>query len=147
MRDLRAADSLPILVRPSEHGDENYIRSSWLRSNESSPVARTFGRKAYYSGHHQLVCRLLARHPVRVACSVDAPDTIVGWACVEPPSVVHYVFVREEFRRYGVARRLLADLPERVTYTHRTDVCKALPIPAAWFFNMYRAFIPGKEAA
>jgi len=140
--------ALPILVRPIDWDDPmevNLVRSSWLRSNASSGLARSLGRKAYYSGHHDLIDRLMHRAEMRVACSVTRHDTIVGWACVEP-AVVHYVFVREEFRCNGVARRLLAELPERVTYTHRTDVCRALPIPAAWFYNAYAAFLP-KEAA
>lgn len=137
---------LPILIRPGDSGDTNYVRSSWLRSHADSALARCLGRSAYMTGHHDVIDALLERATLRVACSVTHRATIVGWACVEPADVVHYVFVREEFRRYGVARRLLADVTgERVTYSHRTDVCKQLPIPEGWHYDFYRAL--KKEAA
>lgn len=144
-------DDLPILIRKFGDGpfDRNYIRSSWLTSHASSALARTLGRRAYFTGHHALIDDLLERTTVRIACSVTHHATIVGWACVEETAAgvvaVHYVYVGEDFRRRGVARRLLDGVGDRVPYTHRTDVCKVLPIPEGWWFNAYRAFCPEGE--
>lgn len=127
-----------VALRPMAPADRNFVRKSWLRSYAASAQARIAGR-AYWTGHHDLIERLLERASVRVACSSTHAGTIVGFACVGWPSTLHYVYVREEFRRYGVARRLLADLPAGVTYSHRSDMVSALPVPDGWFFSPYAA--------
>lgn len=131
---------LPITIREMREGDRNLVFSSWLKSNATSATARVAGHTAYYSGQHALIERLMQAGTVRVVCSQASPDTIVGWASMEP-GVVHYVWVREEFRRAGVAKMLLSACGPRVEYTHRTDLCRELPIPEGWWFNLYRLMV------
>lgn len=129
-------------IRPADWSlprERNLVRSSWLRSYAASAFARIAGKRAYFSGQHDLVDDLLDRTRVAVACSPRDPTTIIGWACVEPPNVVHYVWVQEDFRRNGVARALLRSegMAERIEYTHRTDLLKTFQLPEGWFFNIY----------
>jgi GNAT superfamily N-acetyltransferase len=145
------ADALPIAIRDLRPGEVNFARKAWLRSScarsddaddrrkGDSALARALGRATYCEGHHAIVSRLLSTTTVRLAVSADNDNVFVGFACVEPPHVVHYVYVIEECRRFGVARRLLEGVTERATYTHRTDICRQLPIPEGWRFNFYRA--------
>ena len=132
----------PHRVRPLDWSDPtevNYVRKTWLKSNQASGLARLAGRTVYWSEHHDLVERLLKACETRVACAEESPTTILGFAVLAPPGVVHYVFVGEDWRRRGLARELVAGLGERVAYTHRTDLCSQLPIPESWRYNLYKA--------
>lgn len=122
--------------------ERNLVRSSWLKSHGKSAFARLAGRRAYYSGEHELIDWLLDRTEVRVACSPRDRATIIGWACMEPArNVVHYVWVQEDFRREGVARALLESEGfagrDHAEYTHRTDALQGLPLPPGWWFNIF----------
>src|SRR5678815_1999534 len=100
MRRSSMGEPLPILLRDVEPGDVNYVRATWLRSGADSDFARVLGA-AYWDrhvGHHAVIDALIRRARVVVACSVTHHATIVGWACIEP-GIVHYVHVREEFRK------------------------------------------------
>lgn len=145
------------VIRPADFdipGEKNMIRKSWLRSGSSSAMARVAGEKAYYSGQHDLIDQLLDRCETRVACSETSKETILGWTCAEcvlgieevtGVRVLHYAFVVEDFRRHGIAKALLESfagpVPERVQYTHRTDVLKQFKLPGGWFFNPYKLMV------
>lgn len=47
---------------------------------------------------------------LRVACLPDDPDAILGWAVItaDQPPKLHFVYVRKEARKNGIARMLLA---------------------------------------
>lgn len=135
-------EALPIVIRDMRPSEINFARKPWLARAAESAFARCMGRKAFFSGHHAIVTRLLTRATVRLAVSEENDQVFVGFACIEPPNVVHFVYVAEDFRRAGVARRLLEGLDDACVYTHRTDLCKQLPIPASWWFNFYRAVQP-----
>lgn len=61
-------------------------------------------------------CRLL------VLCFESTPDQILGWIAFEAPNVLHYVYVKQPFRRRGLATFLLnaADLSYPIKATHKT---------------------------
>lgn len=132
-------------IRAANDNDTNYMRKTWLKSIQTpwSPMQSALGPRDFWEGHHRIVSRLLSTCDVRVACSNDNESTIAGWACLEAGRrVVHFVHVREEMRRYGVARMLLegVDDGERpVWYTHRTGMSDKLGLPDKWRFSFYRA--------
>jgi len=120
---------------------KNLIYATWLRSYQSSShLVRHVSRNDFFAGHHDVLDRIFAREPiVKLAVMPDDHSVILGWACYEPwqqmdivdraagvlqvsrQLVLHYVYVKPSFRRYGVAKALLADLKRPFTYTHRTD--------------------------
>lgn len=133
---LRAQDG--IVLRPAEAGDRNYVLSSWLRSHRSdSGQARRQGPD-YWERHHRVVEALLGRAATMVACWSDDPDVIIGWACTEDRTV-HYVYVRKEFRRMGIARMLLEPMLREagVQYTHTTNVVRMVRMPKGWTYNAW----------
>lgn len=132
---------LPVTLRPALPTDRGFVVDSWLRSYAGSPMAELAGR-AYWTGHKRVVERILAEGaPVHVACSIDDPGTLFGWAC--KGDALHYVYVKREFRRFGLARSLLRGMTGAVVYSHRTTLCSSLPIPAAWSYDPYAALEPG----
>jgi len=146
-------------IRPADWSiprERNMVLKSWIRSNASSALARAIGDKAYYSGHHDLVERLLDRSETHVACSETSRETILGWACAECVigteeatgiTALHFVYVVEDFRRHGIATELIRSYggsnepPERLQYTHRTDALKQFRLPGRWFFNPYKLMV------
>lgn len=60
-----------------------------------------------------------------IACLKDDPDVIIGFALAEPGEyVLHYMYVKRAFRRFGVATEILGYMGlelSRCTVTHVTD--------------------------
>lgn len=127
----------------SSHGpcEVNYVRASWMRSAKFGCMGARLG--CDWQGYARLRDSLLRQHGAVVACSEDNPSSVVGWACLEGERVpvVHYVFVRQEFRRYGVARMMLGDdvvRAPRVYFTAMTDDSAAIRLPESWQWSAYR---------
>lgn len=140
-------DLPPISLRPFNPDDReelNLVRKSWLVGSLASDFARLCGHTVFVRDHLPWRDRILARATVLVACLKREPTAVLAWACSETQDdalVLHFVHVKPRWRRLGLARKLLAPLlAERVAYSHRTTLCGALPIPAAWTFRPHAAF-------
>jgi len=95
------------VVRRGRAEDMAYVFSSWLKSSrKESPEVRT---DDWMAGQHRRVTWLIRTSGVlHIVHPVGAPDVIVAWAMLDAaPSVVHFVFVRQEHRGRGLARYLL----------------------------------------
>lgn len=99
--------------RAAAAGDEGYVIATWLRSYLGMRGGRSRRELAARDSKEAIARKLLAAGRVLV---VDAPvaavnsTEIAGWVCYTPlssTSVVHYVYVRSQYRRRGIARRLL----------------------------------------
>ncbi len=88
--------------------DDNFVFSSWIKSYRSSCLL--VADEHYSAGQTALVEHLVktARGHVYVAVPFDSPNTILGWVCRRGP-VVHYIYVKEAFRRLGVGTALAGD--------------------------------------
>jgi GNAT superfamily N-acetyltransferase len=64
---------------------------------------------------------------------------IAGWAAADA-GCLHYVYVRQNLRRFGVARRLLEVIGPVSEYSHWTPMAQRLVAGAR--FNPYRAWRP-----
>ncbi len=103
--------SLPIAFRAAVPADLGLVYSSWLKSYwDARPMALAHVARALFfsdSGHHGVIDRLLPRSTVTVAHPPGDPDEIYGWLC-SSERALHYLYVKELWRRKGVARGLLA---------------------------------------
>jgi GNAT superfamily N-acetyltransferase len=114
-------------IRDAVSHDANFVRSSW--------------KKSYYHQHPEKdradIARILDRTidaleksgelRTLVACSLDRPDFILGFACYDTRAV-HYVYVRELHRKNGVARELVKQAghsPAPTVCTHWTRAVEA----------------------
>ena len=134
-------------IREGNTADFAFIANAWMRSNAETPLARQLGAN-YRQQHARLIWDWLPISTVRVACDTDQEDAILGFAVFHLPGLqwhLHHVFVRPDFRRFGIARALLADLegPRPVVYTHQVSDSTHYRgglmgrIPAAWRFDPY----------
>jgi GNAT superfamily N-acetyltransferase len=108
----------PRAIRPGRPADARFVLDSWARSFRRSPFAGCVPEDLYPSVVRATATRLLATGTLEVACNPDEPDQILGWALREPGRL-HYVYVKDPWRRDGIARDLLARAPLQ-SFTHRT---------------------------
>jgi GNAT superfamily N-acetyltransferase len=138
---MSAAVSLPsFAVRLAMPTDMNFIRTCW-RGSQREQWGRIEGVR--YAQNQDAAMNAILGRPstcVFVAHAAEDPDTIAGFLIARPGApvlhkgpgrfptreigpapVVHFIFVRKEARRIGIARMLLGDLTERrdVVYTTR----------------------------
>ena len=126
-----------VVIRPGEATDAAFCHSSWLRSHLFNSKWSQLVGECYHHEHSEVIKRLLDRGEVRIAGWSEDPETIIGWCCVEP-ATVHYVYVRKEFRRRGIARLLLGpQCAPGISYTHRTTDWDRLHWPGERTYNPY----------
>jgi GNAT superfamily N-acetyltransferase len=117
--------------RPATAIDLPFIMSSWLRSFKTSHFAGPIPNDIYWDTYRLAAERILSRPAARLLVAVnpserDPEHELYGWLAMEPgePPVVHYVYVKQAFRRMGVARSLLRaasiNLSAPFVYTYRT---------------------------
>lgn len=145
------ASSPDFVVRPATDDDLNYVRKTWLWAHAQGAgdfVDAVGGGETYFREHARLRDVALVRGAVVIACRPSVPTGICGFAVTGRSTramgrelqLVHFVYVKDRWRRLGVARLLLQPLigPLSVAeYTHRTELVSALPVPQGWSFNPY----------
>lgn len=145
-------------IRPGERSDLARVKKDWRLSAARSRLAAfltprpDWGVKAsqlYHAWQGAIMDALLERSELWIACWSEAPSSIVGWAVMEPGArVVHYVNVLPQYRRNGVARRLLAPAFEHrdVTFSYHVPALVKLPVPPGWTYDPRPALVrPDKE--
>lgn len=144
-----STEQLPIILRPATQDDVNFVLNSWLKSFKESSWFNISG-KPYWRGHRLLILKLMRTKELTIACMKDDTNAIVGWSCTEP-GVIHYVYVKRPFRRFGVAKTLLAwayapgEYNKSISYTHRTYHLNDIKLPTHWAFDMYPALMDKAE--
>lgn len=115
---MTALGANALTIRPAIDSDVALIHSSWLRSYWNASASASGVRfDLYQAGQRARIARLLSF--VEIACSPEAPDTIMGWRCADytgDRSALHYVYVRQIYRRQGVAKYLLGTWDWQATH-------------------------------
>lgn len=124
-----------VLIRPATLEDRSFIIDSWLRSYRNSEFGRRIPDDVWYAawGHGGFVeAAVSVPGSVLVACLPSDPSFVYGFrACgygYQPDpamGVLHYVYVKKDFRRAGIARQLLAGGVYPCGVTHETPAWKA----------------------
>ena len=124
------ASLLQVRIRPDADADLGFITNAWMRSfkNEYADVPNDI----YYGGMTARLSRI-SNNPssrVLVACDPVNPGKIYGFICYEAPSdtggtlCVHYLYVKHDYRRRGVADALFVAAggkrEQTTVCTHRT---------------------------
>lgn len=124
-----------IHLRAPVAGDQAYIASTLVSSLGMADNAM--------SGHERglIADRLLDKAGVRLAVASDITNTsrILGWICYSPmpiASVLHYVYVRNQARRQGIATALA----HYASLTDGRPIVYTLAGPSSsWLLERYHA--------
>lgn len=119
--------------RSMEDGDRAFVADSWIRSYRLSHAAGMIAMQDWRSVMSQAIDRVLSRPGVRVLVAhLPWEDSvgILGWMAYERtesgPPLVHYIYVKQAYRKSGVARGLFAkadiDPDSLFHYTCKTSV-------------------------
>lgn len=94
-----------VAVRTMREDERVFILDSWRRSYTIARAVRGVPLPDYHDAMKRTVDSLLLRPTVQlhVACAHGTPNVLVGWAAGERGRVLHYVYVKQGYRRQGVA--------------------------------------------
>lgn len=109
-------------IRPAREADTNFIYSSWLRSYKwGNSFLRGLPDYLYYPHMTQLIDYLIKVRNVKieVVCLREDSDIIVGYV-VKEHRTVHFLFVKEAWRKLGIAKSLVPK--DLALVTHFTNV-------------------------
>lgn len=102
-------NDIDLVFRDFKEEDMPFIFSTWLKSykNESS-FAQRIRNDTFFSWHHLIIENILKKPTtsITIAHVKDDPDVILGYMIGERPATIHYAFVKEPFRGFGVATQL-----------------------------------------
>lgn len=119
-----------IKIRPLADTDKNFIYSTWLNAlyygnrwaKDIEPVTGApidiFGEidePAFYLNYRAVIDRLLSRCGTMVACLKEDEDVILGY-CVTEPEILHFIFIKDAWRRAGIAKKLVPKGIKAVTH-------------------------------
>lgn len=99
-------EGLQINIRVAHAGDLNFIAATFKKSYAKAAGSRL--RRRY---HTEMNRRLAGMADVIVACVVEHPETILGWAAgSKEEGLLHYCYVRRSWDGLGIREKLLGAL-------------------------------------
>ena len=137
--DGRSGASDIVILRVAEPTDLPFITDSWIQSYRGQRIAIDAGPR-YIHDMKWLVRALLPRCRAIVACDPEAPGAIWGWAVTSGDTIL-YTFVREGFRRQGIAKLMLQPYltpGRKVVYAAKSSV-RDLKLPPEWQYSFLAA--------
>lgn len=129
--------NLPVKTRAVLPSDMPFIYSTWLRGlYYASPFWAEVDKDLFFSTYSRVVETLVARSTVVVACLPDDDDVILGYAVAEGP-VLHWVQIKEPWRKQGLAKHLVSGLSVNEV-SHLTNIGNKLRKKHKLAFNPFR---------
>lgn len=100
---------MKILIREFKPEDVNFIISCWVKSSYKSSTGYKERLGVYHRGIDSLIKKKYDRKELLayVACMEDDPDLLLGFVVIGMDMSLHYVYVKEAFKRQGIGTKLL----------------------------------------
>lgn len=140
------SDDRPALsIREATEADLRFVRASWFESYRNGGYAPQVAFPTYRDGQHNIIERCLAAGRCFVAFATVVPDEICSWVCVQAPSLLHFAYTKQAYRRMGMAKFLLAHAARAgalLEHTHDTRVGRSLAARIGTKHNPYPLFPP-----
>lgn len=120
----------PYTFRPYVENDIPFIHETWRKNYyKGANYSKHLSPQEFDAAHRPIRNNILLKRDatIIVAASKEDPDVIIGWIAVQKPlqskgMFLHYLYVKEEFRRLGIGSELVkrAIPDEPVMFTHMT---------------------------
>jgi hypothetical protein len=79
-------------------------------------IARPYNN-IYFKEHQEIIKAILDRATVTIATTTEDPTQIIGYI-VSDSECVHYVYLKDVFRGFGIAKKLLLTTSSRFYSQH-----------------------------
>lgn len=87
--------------------DEAFIYATWIKGYQGGlNWFRKIPRNLFQHTYRKIIQRILTDREIKVACLIEDPDVIIGY-CVYKGLRVDWVYVKENWRKIGIAKDLL----------------------------------------
>jgi len=133
----------PFLVRKAIPNDIPFIYATWLNAIKNDSALGLSTTKTLFYESYRLVLDYILSHnaTVLVACKTDEPNVIYGFL-VSEDNKLHFCFVKEHFRKLGIARSLFEHSfgkgSPTIYCTHKTKFVEELLRDRSWLvYNPY----------
>lgn len=140
-------------LRDAVEADAPFIFNSWLKAYRNSKVTQALQNEIYFNGQHKLIEGLVKRAKFIIACNPADETQIYGYSVgetIDGVLCVHFVYVKEPYRKFGIATGLLLALGHipgtAFVYTHRTHAAEKLEAKGGMVYYPYLAYY-GYEAS
>lgn len=104
--------------------DKNFILSTWLHGLYSdNSFFKKINKNAYYDNYEPILHRIMEDPSTdyKIACLKEDASVNLGYAIFMGEDVLHWVFVKDIWRKIGIMKDLLKDRPLKAV-THLTDL-------------------------
>lgn len=139
--------TLPVVIRPVVPDDRRFVIGSWLDSyyqpldpKRKAPELWHIPKYVAYGHLEMVIYKLLDRATTLVAVNSEDEHQLFGFICFNAPNILHYIYVKSTFRKFGIARALYEqftaeDTPVTCTFANfnYASARKRLPLT----FNPY----------
>lgn len=118
--------------------DKNFILATFLRGLFYGESWFSEIKKSIFMDYYNKVVNHIIDSPktsISIACLKEHPYTILGYAILSKPDIVHYVFVKKKWRGIGLAKDLVPS--SATTATHLTKVGLAITKKKGFDFNPF----------
>ncbi len=123
-----------------KQNDLNFICSTWLRGlYYGNSWFREIDKDLFMENYNKVVHSILSKENVeaRISCLKEDPDTILGYAILEPQrNAIHWLYTKDAWRKLGIAKHLLGNKEKWQTVTHLTELGKSIK-PKHYKFNPF----------
>lgn len=131
-------------IRPAKSTDINRIYSDWLRSyRQNSTSMKELPEKVFFDEHRRVINGILKTGTVLVLADCADDYVVAGFICFES-DVLHYIYVKKDFRKLGLASELM----EAANFKRGRELLTSHSVysfaPVQFFKNYLTTFNPYK---
>lgn len=108
-------------IRDSKPADDNFILATFLRGVYYGNPITAMIPKDIFMAHYKYKAEALVKDRnkaiVKIACLPDDEDVIIGYSILSTDyQTIHYVYVKDRFRKQGIGRSLVPQYPQAVSH-------------------------------
>ena len=132
-------NSESLVIRPFKEEDHNFILATWLPGLYHggawySEVPKDIFMKKYHNYLEQLL-----KHPntdIKISCLNSDNEIIIGYAVLAKlPQALHWIYVKNDFRKIGVANKLIPDDVKVATHVSKAGL--VIMKKKGWIYNPF----------
>ena len=139
---------MKIKIREFKNEDANFILSTWIKSFYSNGTGYRERMSVFHKGMEALIKGKYEDKSIipLVACLDEDEDAILGFAVFGTDYTLHYVCVKETYKKMGISKILLGHMfknRKEITVSHWTKDIKYIQKNYDVTYNRFKFFNQG----